>query len=161
MRTIVSGDKSINIRASNLTHMFFHQEFGTELRVEVDKIKSFVESQHNMDKIPLDANKLQDIYKLQNLNSMPPKEAQELLERNADMIKPLLNLAANKTAMSMPMDSIMRVVWAMNRCQDFADNKMTKPFNEWIVEFDEFDFESNFQEICQEIERGFFRSENK
>lgn len=167
MREIESGDITMRIRASNLARFYFYQEFGTDLGEELDKIAAAIQSQDAMKQLEqLSPEQLKEFTRLQDINTVSQSEALEILNKtglkdNQNLMSSLLVLAANGGSTQIPGISLMKVVWAMNKAENEAEKTPTLAFDQWIKQHDEFDFISAFDDIYIEIQRGFFRSENK
>lgn len=167
MREIKSGDTIMRIRASNMARFYFYQEFGTDLGVELDKIMSAIQSRNAIKELEkLTPEQLREFNQIQNINNVSQTEALEILEKtglkdNQDLMSSLLILAANGGSTQIPGIPLMKVVWAMNKAENEAEKIPTLAFDQWIEQYDEFDFDSVFDNIYLEIQRGFFRSENK
>jgi len=166
MREIKSGGQTMQIRASNLTRMYYYQEFGVDIGQDLDKITVAIESQNavaELEKLPVD--KLEGIIKLQNINNVPPDEGIKILEntgldKNPELMRALMLVGANGGNIHMPGMELIRVTWAMNKSQNTAENIQTLPFDQWLAKYDDFDFEGAFSDIYLEIARGFFCKEN-
>lgn len=151
----------MEIKASNLTHTFFRQEFGAELMAELDKIEYYVKCNSAIESIEnMDSDRMQGLLELQNINKLNPGEQKRVLDKNKDIIAPLLMMAGGTQQTSIPLDSVMRVTWAMNRSAMYPKQDIPN-FDQWLEEYEDFDFASEFNNIYKEIQRGFFRSRNK
>lgn len=167
MREIKSGDQTMRIRASNMARFYFYQEFNSDLGEELDKIMAAIQSQDAMKQLEqISPEQLKEFTKLQDINNVSQSEALEILEKTGlkddqSLMSSLLVLAANGGSTQIPGIPLMKVVWAMNRAENEAEESPTPAFDQWVERYDEFDFVSAFDDIYMEIRRGFFRSENK
>lgn len=167
MRELKSGDTIIRVRASNLARMYFYQEFGAELDKELDKLLSSNDSREAEALIKgLDVETTNKILDLQNIAGLPPQEAVKQIESSGLMDRPELLNAMMKLGLqetistSIPVMSVMRIAWAMNKAQNLAENLQTRPFEQWVMQYEDFDFYDCLDDFWMEVKQGFFRSEN-
>jgi len=167
MRELKSGNMIIRVRASNLARLYFYQEFSTELATELDKLASGNDSREAESLIRgLDRETANKILDLQNIAGLSPEEAVKQIENSGLMDNPELLGAMMKLGLqesispSISILSVMRIVWAMNKAQNLAENLQTRPFEQWLMQYEDFDFYNCMDDFWAEVRQGFFRSKN-
>lgn len=160
MREIKSGDTIIRIRASNMARTFFYQEFGTDLDVELEPI---VQARTNSAKkmlMEMSQDEIQTILSVNGLENMDLENAAKLVQEKGILENKQLSAKLVAIAMDepkLPTMNAMRLVWAMNAAQNFADGKSTPNFDVWVAKYDEFNFNFCMSDIIAECDKGFFR----
>lgn len=158
----------MRIRASNMTRFYFYQEFGADLGAELDKIMASVQSRGAVEQLgKLSPAQLKEFGRIQDINNVSQAEALDILDKTGlkddpNLMSSLLILSANGGSTQLPIMSVMKITWAMNKAENEAAQPkiQTHAFDQWVEQYDEFDFDAVFDDIYMEIQRGFFRSEN-
>lgn len=163
MRTLSSGKQEIKIRASNLAYTIFYQEFNSNLSDELKPIEIYQQQKSAIKSVSkIDDKMINALLDANKADVSNPQEAIKVLSEmgiaeNPELLSALMMMSQGGMSESAPIYSIMKVVWAMNAAQEVD----VPSFNQWVEKYDEFDFVNSLSDIYDEIQRGFFRSENK
>lgn len=161
MRIIKSGDQAISIKASNLAYTLFRQEFNADLPDELAHIEAAAQQRAALESVSkIDNNTisvLMDVGRGESDNALEVLGGSGIMD-NPEALAGLLAIANGGASESLPVLSIMKTVWAMNAAAKFGTP--IQAFDQWVTEYDDFDFVNTFPDIYAEIKRGFFRSGN-
>lgn len=162
MRELVSGTQTIKIRASNLVYTIFYQEFSCNLSDELKHIEIAAQQKAAIDSVSkIDDKTIAALIKAKDIDANNPQEALKTLSdlgiaENPMLLSGFISMSQGNMSASLPILSIMKVVWAMN-C---AEEQSVPAFDQWVRKYEDFDFVNTFPDTFAEIQRGFFRSEN-
>lgn len=163
MRVLQSGDSQIKVRASNLVYTIFYQEFNSNLSDELKHIEVAAQQKAALDAVAnIDDSTISALIKANGIDPNDSQDAMELLAglRIADnpmALSGLIAMSQGNVSQSLPIESIMKVTWAMN-C---AEESGVPAYDQWVRRYQDFDFVNTFDDLLAEIQRGFFRSETK
>ena len=168
MRTLKSGDQEIDIRSSNMARFYFNQEFGFDMGEDLDKIQAHLTAKNGATGImeQLTPQQITALCNIKDISKMTPDKALDIFKRsgladNPELRNSILALGAQGGSVQFPAIPVMKITWAMSKAQNDTVNVATPSFDQWLLKYDDFDFEECFPDIYVEIRRGFFRSENK
>ena len=155
----------INVRANNLTRLYYKQEFGTELDTDLNGILG-----HEINAVKsilgkVSSDKMQRAVSLLNSKNeeMKIRGFAMLTEAGID-VNELLSVAGNNklgTTKFPSFDSI-KVIWAMHKTYVAVVEKSNKfnSFEDWLLEYADFDVNDCAEGFEKEIRGGLFRNYN-
>ena len=163
MRTLISGNISINIRANNMARLYYRQEFQTELDNDLKAVLNY--SKNNNDivkKLAESGSNISDINKM--IGYMAENEKNTVSQLAAFMAENNINLSLlygflgeDRYKTVYPGFEAMKIIWAMAQAEAKASNGKLSNFEKWLEGVADFDVNDCPDDFLKEVEFGFFR----